>query len=130
MQLQPPGAAGTGALGAPLSTGGAATGALNTAAGGAATPGVGYNGAGLTSFTQPTSTFAAEPGGRPTGRAGVLNAAEVRSPTTRALAGAPMPVSPSGMLAKGNAHPGKADDVTHARIVVDPAKRNPEPMDS
>jgi PPE-repeat protein len=130
MQLQPSGAAGTGALGAPLSTGGAATGALNTAAGGAATPGVGYSGAGLTSFTQPTSTFAAEPGGRPTGRAGLLNAAEVRSPTTRALAGAPMPVAPSGMLAKGNAHPGKADDVTHARIVVDPAKRNPEPMDS
>jgi PPE-repeat protein len=135
MQMQPPAAtgmqtAGMGALAAPLGTGGAAAGGLNTAAGGVGGVGVGYSGAGLTSFTQPTSTFAAEPGGRPTGRAGVLSAAEMRSPTTRGIGGTPMPVSPAGMLAKGNGDSSRENDVTHARIVVDADKRDPESMDA
>ena len=60
-------------------------------------------GAGLTSYTRPTSSFEPEAGGRPTGlRAGVLNAAEVRGPTTSGgMGGAPMPMSPAGMLAHG-----------------------------
>ena len=42
----------------------------------------GFPGAGLTSYTRPTSSFEPETGGRPTSlRAGVLNAAEVRGPT-------------------------------------------------
>ncbi|KAA8969791.1 PPE domain-containing protein [Mycobacterium sp.] len=130
LQSQAPAAAGMESVAAPLGTGGAATGALNAAATGAGAPGLGYSGAGLTSFTQPTSTFAAEPGGRPAGRAGVLNAAELRGPTTRTVGGAPMPVAPAGMLAKANADPGKEDDVPHARIVVDTGERDPEPTDS
>lgn len=128
-QLKPPGAAlGTaelGAVAAPLGSDGAAAAGLTSGAGGV---GVGYSGAGLTSFTQPTSTFGSEPGGRPTGRAGVLNAAELRGPTTRAMGGAPMPMSPAGMLARGDNESGK-NDVTHARIVVAGDKQDPQQTD-
>lgn len=133
MQAQPPGAAveaaGAEAIVAPLGSGGAA-GGLSTGAGGAGV-GVGYSGAGLTSFTQPTSTFEPETGGRPTGRAGALNAAEVQSPTTRAMGGAPMPMSPAGMLGRADGDSGKGkEDVTHARIVADPDKQDPPQMDA
>jgi PPE-repeat protein len=133
MQMKPAGAtgveaAGMEALATPLGSGGAAAGGLGTATGGAGA-GVGYSGAGLTSFTQPTSTFAPEPGGRPTGRAGVLNAADMRSPTTRTMGGGgPMPVSPAGMLARAEGESDK-DKVTHARIVVDADKQDPQQTD-
>lgn len=115
--------AGLGAIGAPLGgAGGAAAGGLG--AGGGGIGGLGSSAASLTSFTQPASTFEPETGGRPTGRAGVLNAADVRSPTAR-LGGSPMPMSPAGMLGRGESASGKEkDDVTHARIVVNSDKHD------
>jgi PPE-repeat protein len=121
--------AGLGALGAPLgSAGGAAAGGLG--AGGGGIGGLGSSAASLTSFTQPASTFEPETGGRPTGKAGVLNAADLRgSPTARA-GGSAMPMSPGGMLGRGEGASGKEkDDVTHARIVVDPDKQDPNRTD-
>jgi PPE-repeat protein len=81
----------------------------------------GFPGAGLTSYTRPTSSFEPEAGGRPTGlRAGVLNAAEVRGPTAATgMGGAPVPMTPAGMLARGN--DAQKDDVVRARVVVDEA---------
>jgi PPE-repeat protein len=78
-----------------------------------------FPGAGLTSYTRPTSSFEPETGGRPVGlRAGVLNAAEVRSPAASGMGGAPMPLTPAGMLARGSG--GESDkDVVRARVVVD-----------
>ncbi|CDO86108.1 hypothetical protein AWC29_29135 [Mycobacterium triplex] len=98
-----------------------ATGPLGGAAGGGVGGAGGFPGAGLTSYTRPTSSFEPETGGRPTSlRAGVLNASELRgpaSPTTTAMGGSPMPMSPAGMLAQGKE--GQADkDVTRARVVV------------
>lgn len=116
--------AGLGALGAPLGgAGGAAAGGLG--AGGGGIGGLGSSAASLTSFTQPASTFEPETGGRPTGKAGVLNAADLRgSPTARA-GGTAMPMSPAGMLGRGEGSSGKEkDDVTHARIVVGPENRD------
>jgi hypothetical protein len=83
--------------------------------------GGGFPGAGLTSYTRPTSTFEPVNGGRPTGlRAGVLNAAEVRSPTALVGAGGGgMPMAPAGMLARGNGGNSGKEAITHARIVVD-----------
>ncbi|WP_204810358.1 PPE domain-containing protein [Mycobacterium riyadhense] len=78
-----------------------------------------FPGAGLTSYTRPTSSF--EPGGRPTSlRAGVLNAAEVRGPTaSTGMGGAPMPMTPAGMLARGSAGAADKEAVARARVVVD-----------
>jgi hypothetical protein len=73
----------------------------------------------LTSYTRPTSSFEPEVGGRPTGRAaGLLNAAEVRGPTTASgMGGSAMPMSPAGML--GHGKEGATDkEVTRARVVV------------
>ena len=113
-------AAGLEAVGAPLGGGAAAGGA----------GGLGAGGAGLTSFTQPASTFEPESGGRPTGRAGVLNAADLRSPTARAAGGSAMPMSPAGMLGRGERPSGdKKDDVTHARIVVGSSEQHPQRTD-
>jgi PPE-repeat protein len=89
--------------------------------GGGVGAGGGFPGAGLTSYTRPTSSFEPEAGGRPTGlRAGVLNASELRgptSPTSSGMGGSPMPMSPAGMLGQGK--DGQADkDVTRARVVV------------
>jgi PPE-repeat protein len=101
--------------------GGGAASLGSSAAGGAG--GVGYSGAGLTSFTRPASTFEPELGGRPTGlkASGLLSAAEVSGPTTTApTGGGAMPVSPAaaGMLGRENGDSEK-EKVTHARIVVD-----------
>jgi hypothetical protein len=112
-------AAGAGALGGPLGAGGGAAGSLG---GGAGAVGAGYPGAGLTSFTRPASTFEPETAGRPTGLkpGGLLNAADLRGPTTGATGGGAMPMSPAtaGMLGRENGGSDK-DKVTHARIVVD-----------
>jgi len=119
--------AGLGALGAPLgSAGGAAAGGMG--AGGGGIGGLGSSAASLTSFTQPASTFEPEAGGRPTGKAGVLNAADLRgSPTARG--GSAMPMSP-GMLGRGESPSDKGkDDVTHARIVIGPDQQDPTRTD-
>lgn len=81
----------------------------------------GFPGAGLTSYTRPTSSFAPENSGRPTSlKTGLLSATEVRGPTASGMGGGAMPVSPAhaGMLAHGKGENGK-DEVAHARIVVD-----------
>jgi hypothetical protein len=115
-------AAGAEAVGASLGGGGAA-GGIGAGAGGGAS-GISSSAAGLTSFTRPTSTFEPETvGGRATGLrpGGVLNAAELRGPTTTAgMGGGSMPVSPAaaGMLGREAAGSDKAQ-VAHARIVVD-----------
>lgn len=104
------------AVARPALTGAGGIGAVPAAGGG----GVGaFPGAGLTSYTRPTSSFEPETGGRPTSlRAGVLNAAEVRSPTmSTAMGGPPLPLSQAGMLARTNADAEK-DAVTRARVVV------------
>ncbi|MDT5137748.1 MAG: hypothetical protein QOD58_2010 [Mycobacterium sp.] len=90
-------------------------------AGGTVSPGgaggAGFPGAGLTSYTRPTSSFEAPAGGRPTSlRAGVLNAAEVRGPMA-STGGAPLPMTPAGMLARGSDAEGQ--DVARVRVVVD-----------
>jgi PPE family len=97
-------------------------GAGGGAAGGAGGAGVGgVPGAGLTSYTRPTSTFQPQTGGRPTGlRGGVVNAAEIQSPTTSAGAGGgAMPMAPAGMAARGGSDNSGKQAVAHARIVVD-----------
>ncbi|MDT5350414.1 MAG: hypothetical protein QOH91_3701 [Mycobacterium sp.] len=102
-----------------LAAGGTAGGLGGASAGGAGGLGA-FPGAGLTSYTRPTSSFEPESGGRPVGlRAGVLNAADLRSPTaTTGLGGAPMPLTPAGMLARGSG--GESEkDVARARVVVD-----------
>ncbi|OBK10743.1 PPE domain-containing protein [Mycobacterium asiaticum] len=98
----------------------AGAGSVPVAAGGGAISGgggtSGFPGAGMTSYTRPTSSFEPEAGGRPTSlRPGVLNAAEVRGPTLSS-GGAPVPMTPAGMLARGNDE-GK-QDVARARVVV------------
>ncbi len=79
-----------------------------------------FPGAGLTSYTRPTSSFEPETGGRPTSlRAGVLNAAELRGPTaSTGVGGAPMPLSPAGMLARERGGDSDKDAVTRARVVM------------
>ena len=114
-------ATGAEALAGPL--GGAGGGAAGSVGGGAGAVATGYPGAGLTSFTRPASTFEPD-GGRPTGLrpSGVLNAADLRGPTTTTGGGA-MPMSPAtaGMLGReqGGSDRSAKDGVTHARIVVD-----------
>jgi len=109
-----------GAVAEPVLAGGAAGGLGSASAGGAGGLGA-FPGAGLTSYTRPTSSFEPETGGRPTSlRAGVLNAAEVRGPTaSMGMGGTPMPMSSAGMLARGNGSESDKDAVTRARVVVD-----------
>jgi hypothetical protein len=60
----------------------------------------------------------------------VLNAADLKSPTARGVGGSAMPMSPAGMLGRGESPSGdKKDDVTHARIVVNSAHQNPQRTD-
>lgn len=116
-----------GAAGAPGSVGaggGAGAGGLGSVGGGAgASAGSvgagGVPGAGLTSYTRPTSSFAPENSGRPTSlKAGLLSAAELRGPTTTTGGGA-VPVSPAqaGMLGNSKSANEK-DDVQLARVVL------------
>lgn len=92
-------------------------GALGGVGGGGA--GSGFPGAGLTSYTRPTSSFAPENAGRPAAlKPGLLNAPGLLGPTT-SQAGAAMPVSPAGagMLGHGKDESSKRD-VAHARIAL------------
>jgi PPE family protein len=110
----------------PLGAGGGAAGGIGAAgglagaAGAAGGAGGAYPGAGLTSYTRPTSTFEPETGGRPTGLRTVgSNAAETASRTTSLGSGVNgMPMAPSAMAARGNGDDSSQGAVTHARIVV------------
>ncbi|MDT5222482.1 MAG: hypothetical protein QOF15_4587, partial [Mycobacterium sp.] len=97
-------------------------GSVPVLAGGAVSPGGaggagGFPGAGLTSYTRPTSSFEAQAGGRPASlHASVLNAAEVRGPMA-STGGAPVPMTPGGMLARRNN--AEERDAARARVVAD-----------
>jgi PPE-repeat protein len=124
----PSAAAEAGAVAEPVLAGGGAAGGFGaTAAGGGGGLG-GFPGAGLTSYTRPTSSFEPETGGRPgSPRAGVLNAAEVRGPTaSTGMGGSPMPMSPAGMLARGSGGGSDKDAVTRARVVVGGDRMDPD----
>lgn len=98
--------------------GGAGGGTVGTGGGGAggSVGGVGGGTPGLTQFTRPASSFEPE-GGRATGlKPGLLNPAEIRGgPVTSGGAG--MPVSPAGLLGRGQGEEHKKE-VQHARIVA------------
>jgi len=122
-----PGAVSAGAAGGPALAGGGGAGGVPFTGGG---PGA-FPGAGLTSYTRPTSSFEPETGGRPTSlRAAVLDADEVRGRTvSAATGGTATPMSPAGMLARGaggNSGSGGESDksVARARVVV-----GEDPMD-
>ena len=111
-------AAEVGAAAGPLGAGGGAAGGLGAGAAGGATGA--FSGAGLTSFTRPTSTFEPATGGRPTGLRTVgFKAAEISSPTSSMGSGVSgMPMAPGAMAARGNGDDSGQRAVTHARIVV------------
>ena len=111
-----PGSAG-GSVGA---LGGAGTGAVSIPVGGAP-------GAGLTTYTRPTTSFAPEGSGRPAGlKTGLLSAAEHHGPTTNGVAGGSLPVAPgtAGMLPPGKAQ-GAQGGAAQARVVLTEARRPP-----
>ena len=96
----------------PSAFGGASGGSGGVAGGG-------FPGAGLTSYTRPTSGFAPETAGRPAPlRAGFLSGAELQGPTS-AQGGAAVPVSPAGagMLGPGKDESSKRE-VAHARVAL------------
>lgn len=75
-------------------------------------------GVGLTSYTKPASGFEQDSVARPTGlRAGVLNAAEIRSPVTTTGTSASLPVAPTGLLSRGAAQSDKP--VSRSRVIVE-----------
>jgi hypothetical protein len=109
------------AVAAPLGVSGGAAGGLAGAAGAAGGASGAFPGAGLTSFTRPTSTFEPETGGRPTGlRTVAFNAAEISSPTSSLGSGVTgMPMAPAATAARGSGDDSAQEAaVTHARIVV------------
>jgi len=124
-----PNAASAGAIAEPVLAGGGAAGGVGAAGVGGVGSGIGgFPGAALTSYTRPTSSFEPETGGRPTSlRAGVLNAADVRGPTaSTGMGGAPMPMSPAGMLARGTGAESDKDTVTRARVVIGGDQTDPQ----
>jgi hypothetical protein len=120
--MKPPDAAAAEAAAEPaLAASGTVSGVGSGSAVSAGGVGVGsFPGAGLTSYTRPTSTFEPETGGRPAGlrAASVLNAAEIRGPMTSSIGGGAVPVAPASMLARADSDSGQKNDVAHARIVV------------
>ena len=98
-------------------SGSSAFGGASGGGGGAA--GGGFPGAGLTSYTRPTSGFAPETAGRPAAfRPGSLSGAELQGPTST-QGGAAVPVAPAGagMLGHGKDESSKRE-VAHARIAL------------
>jgi len=108
-----PQAAEMASLAGPLASSGGAAGGIGGAAG--AMGGMGaVSGAGLTSYTRPTSTFEPETGGRPVG---LRTVAATSGPTTSAGGMGGMPMAP--MAARGNSEESNQQvAVAHARIVV------------
>ncbi|QLL07505.1 PPE domain-containing protein [Mycobacterium vicinigordonae] len=97
-----------------VAAGGVAGGGGASLGGGAG----GFPGAGMTSYTRPTSSFEAEGGRAASLRASMLNAAEVRGPTV-STGGAPMPMTPTGMLARSGSGHESEKDVARARVQFD-----------
>lgn len=119
--MKPPDAASELARGAaaPASPAGGVGGAGGGGAGIGGAAG-GHPGAGLTSFTRPTSSFDAGNAGRPSGLgSGFLNSEQMRGPTTGAGMGGGMPMSPAGMLNRGQGEGDREREATYARVVVD-----------
>ena len=108
------------AAGAPGGGLGGAGGGAGGAAGGGGGVGGAHPGAGLTSFTRPTSGFDPAAAGRATGlKTGFLDAAEVRGPTTGGMGGGGMPMSP-GMLQRGQGGDSERErEANYARVVLD-----------
>jgi hypothetical protein len=97
----------------PLASGGSAAGGLGAGAASAMGGAGAFSGAGLTSYTRPTSTFDPQTGGRPTG---LRTVAATSSPTTSMGSGmSGMPMAPG---ARGSGGDSEKQAVTHARIVV------------
>jgi hypothetical protein len=119
------GGPGLDAVGAAGSLGAGTNGSGTAVASGGGGAG-GVPGASLTSYTRPTSSFAAENSGRPVGlKPGLLSAAELRGPTTTGGAG-PVPMSPAraGMLgASKDTH--TKEQLSLARVVM-PGENRPE----
>ena len=79
----------------------------------------GYPGAGLTSYTRPTSSFAPENAGRPTSlKGGLLSTADFRGPTNPGTGcGAPISPAQTGMLGHKK-HENDQGGISRARIVL------------
>ena len=97
-----------------------ATPVSGTAVSGGGGPVGGYPGAGMTSYTRPTSSFSPQISGRPTSlNTRLLSKTEFRGPTAQGSAGpgSPLPPGHGGML--GQRKPDEArGPVTHVRVVV------------
>lgn len=106
-------AAGAGGAGAVGPIAGGAAGSFNS----------GAPGAGLTSYTRPSSNFASENSGRPAAlKTGLLSTAEFRGPVTTGMGGVlPVSAAHSGAPAPGKGAVDK-DGVTHARVIVGPRR--------
>jgi PPE family protein len=109
-----PQAAEMASLAGPLGSGAGAAGGIG-GGGASAVGGMGaVSGAGLTSYTRPTSTFEPADGGRPMG---LRTVAATSSPTTTGGGMGGMPMAPMG--ARGNSEESNQQAaVAHARIVV------------
>ncbi|WP_343575641.1 PPE domain-containing protein [Mycobacterium sp.] len=107
-----PPAAEIASLAGPLGSGGVAAGGIGAGAAGAAGGLGAVSGAGLTSYTRPTSTFEPESGGRPMS---LRTVAATPGPTTSMGGGLPM----APLAARGNSEESNQQAaVAHARIVV------------
>lgn len=107
--------------GATAGPGGVAGGGVRTGGGAAGA----FPGAGLTSYTRPTGSFAPENAGRPAGlRTGLLSTAELRGPTTTGVGGTAAPVAPAQVGMLGNNRADESSDgrgkVPRARVVLGP----------
>jgi hypothetical protein len=110
-----PQAAEMASMAGPLASSGGAAGGIGAGAAGAMGGMGAVSGAGLTSYTRPTSTFEPDSGGRPVG---LRTVAATSGPTTSVGGGmGGMPMAPLG--ARGNSEESTQQAaVAHARIVV------------
>jgi len=116
------------AVAGPLGVGGGAAGGIGAGAARAAGAVGAFPGAGLTSYTRPTSTFEPTTGGRPTGLRNVAyDASELPSPANSLGSGVTgMPMAPAATAARGNGDGSSQQAVTHVRIVLAGDRVNPE----
>ena len=109
-----PQAAEMASLAGPLGSGGGAAGGIGGGRGQRGRRDGGRVGAGLTSYTRPTSTFEPADGGRPVG---LRTVAATSGPTTTGGGMGGMPMAPLG--ARGNSEESNQQAaVAHARVVV------------
>ena len=109
-----PQAAEMASMAGPLASSGGAAGGIGAGAAGAMGGMGAVSGAGLTSYTRPTSTFEPDSGGRPMG---LRTVAATTGPTTSMGGMGGMPMAP--LAARGNSEESTQQAaVAHARIVV------------